>query len=358
MNGGLKFSFLKTFRMKVEFLTSRWENAYEAFLKEGENTLFYYSNGFRKFLKRLLPVEDHYLIVIEAGRILGALPAVLCRGNIGTCLNSLAFFGSNGGVIEFQGNRDVRQLLVNKFFELGKNKNCLSATIINSPFTENQGLKMDYDSLDKRIGQISSIREISDKEPKNAIELFGSFTRRMIRKAMKNAVNVQIKNDKKAFDFLKKVHYKHMDEINGKKKPDSFFHLVMDHFREGKDYNLWMAYKGSVPVAALLLFYFNRTVEYYIPAIIKEYRSIQPLSLLIFEAMKDAAKKGYFHWNWGGNHLDQEGVQRFKKQWNALDVPYHYYIKVYDNSLFSCSEELIKKEFPYCYLLPFNELNT
>ncbi|MGM0529785.1 MAG: GNAT family N-acetyltransferase [Bacteroidota bacterium] len=344
--------------MKVEFLTSRWEPAYETFLKERENTLFYYSNGFRKFLKRLLSVEDYYLIAVEAGRILGALPSVLCRGKIGTCLNSLAFFGSNGGVIEFNGNREVSQSLVNEFFELGKNKNCLSATMISSPLAKDQGLNMDYDYLDKRIGHISDIRIFSEKRPENAIDHFGSFTRRMIRKAIKNFVEVEIKNEKNAFDFLKEAHYKHMDEINGKKKPESFFHLVMDHFRRGQDYNLWMAYKDSRPVAGLLLFYFNRTVEYYIPAIVKEYRSIQPLSLLIYEAMKDAARRGYFYWNWGGTHLDQHGVYRFKRQWNAVNIPYYYYIKVYDDHLFSCSEEVIKKEFPYCYLLPFNKLST
>jgi len=342
--------------MKVEFLTSRWEPAYERFLKRGENTLFYYSNGFRKFLRRLLSVEDHYLIVVEGGEILGALPAVLCRGKTGTCLNSLAFFGSNGGVIEFDGNREVSQSLVNAFFDLGRSMNCLSATIISSPLAENRELSMDYDCLDERMGQISDIRVLYENEPGHAIDRFGSFTRRMIRKAMKNAVDVQIKNEKKAFDFLKEVHYENMDEINGKTKPDSFFHLVMDHFIEGRDYNLWMAFKGFRPVAALLLFYFNHTVEYYIPAIVKEYRSIQPLSLLIFEAMKDAAERGYFYWNWGGTHLNQNGVYRFKKQWNAVDIPYYHYVKVYDAQLFSFSEEVIRTDFPYCYLLPFNEL--
>jgi len=344
--------------MKLDLLTSKWESAYEKFLEEGETSIFYHSNAFRRFLKRLLSVEDHYLIAVEGGKIVGALPAVLCRGKVGKCLNSLPFFGSNGGVVEFEGNKKVWQLLINGFFELGKSKECLSSNMISSPFAENPELDIDYDCLDKRIGQISDIRILTDKDSNNEIDHFGAFTRRMIRKARKNSIEVKVENEKNAFEFLKACHYENMDDINGKKKPEFFFHLVMDHFNEGKDYNLWMAYKGSRPVAALLIFYFNRTVEYYIPVIVKEYRSIQPLSLLIYEAMKDASKKGYYYWNWGGTHLDQPGVHRFKKQWNAVNIPYYYYIKVYDNHLFSYSEDLIRREFPYCYLLPFNELNT
>ncbi|MCF8335411.1 MAG: peptidoglycan bridge formation glycyltransferase FemA/FemB family protein [Bacteroidales bacterium] len=342
--------------MNIEFLTSEWESEYEKFLMEGETTLFYHSNSFRKFLKHLLQVEDYYLLATKNGKIMGALPAVLSRRNLGKSLNSLAFFGSNGGVIEFEGSRQVRDALLNGFYNLGKKMGCLSATLIGSPFDKNRESDIYYDYLDERMGQITDIRVFSEK--KNDIDNFGLFTRRMIRKATRHSIKVEINNGKNAFDFLKERHYENMDEIGGEKKPPAFFSAVKNHLREGREYNLWMAYKDSDPIAAMLLFYFNRTVEYYIPAIIKEYRSIQPSSLLIFEAMKDAAKKGYFYWNWGGTHLDQDGVYRFKKQWNTVNVPYYYYIKVYDEKLFTYSKEVIKKEFPYCYLLPFNKLRS
>lgn len=47
------------------------------------------------------------------------------------------------------------------------------------------------------------------------------------------------------------------------------------------------------PVAALLLLYFNRTVEYFAPVIEHEYRSRQPLSFLIWQGMLDAVHRGY-----------------------------------------------------------------
>ena len=55
------------------------------------------------------------------------------------------------------------------------------------------------------------------------------------------------------------------------------------------------------------------------------------MSLIIFEAMKDAIKRGQRNWNWGGTWLSQKASMTLKK-W-GIDYPYHYFIKVYDNDL-------------------------
>jgi hypothetical protein len=342
--------------MKTEFLTSSLEPAYEKFLKTGDHTLFYHSNGFRKFLRRFPGLEDHYLVALNGGEIVGVLPAFICHGESGKCLNSLPFFGSNGGVVEMNGDQGIRDSLVKSFFELGAEKNCLSATMITNPFDQPAKINHHYDYTDERIGQITNIRNFRNND--DDIYNFGSFTRRMIRKAIKNSVTAERSNGPAFFEFLKETHFANMEDIDGKKKPADFFSLAEEHFKEGEEYDLWVGFRDGKPIAALLLFYFNRTVEYYIPAIVKEYKSIQPLSLLIFEAMKHASDKGYHYWNWGGTHFDQEGVHTFKKQWNAQNIPYQYYIRVYDEKLLTYSQNKVEQEFPYCYLVPFNELKA
>ena len=60
--------------------------------------------------------------------------------------------------------------------------------------------------------------------------------------------------------------------------------------------DLWSVYIGSrddQPIAGLLVFYFNGTVEYFTPVIVSEHRNTQALALVIYEAMKDAiSRKG------------------------------------------------------------------
>ena len=130
----------------------------------------------------------------------------------------------------------------------------------------------------------------------------------------------------------------------------------MDIFTPGSDYNLYLAYYDGKPVAGLLLFYFNKTVEYFTPVIKAEYRNIQPLSLLIYEAMEDSLMQGYRYWNWGGTWVTQDGVYRFKKRWGTQDHPYYYYTRVYNDSMFRLSKEELLKEYPDFYVVPFDKL--
>lgn len=90
-----------------------------------------------------------------------------------------------------------------------------------------------------------------------------------------------------------------MAQINGIAKSDRFFNLIPQIFEYGKDYKIYTGFLNNEPIAALLIFYFNKTVEYFTPVVVENYRSYQALSLVIYEAMKDAVKDGYEWWNWG-----------------------------------------------------------
>jgi len=92
------------------------------------------------------------------------------------------------------------------------------------------------------------------------------------------------------------------------------------------------------------------------PVIKAEHRSSQPLSLIIYEAMLEAAEQGYKYWNWGGTWKSQDGVYRFKKRWNTQDKPYYYFTKVMNSELIALPRETIEEEYAGFYVLPFNSL--
>ena len=52
-----------------------------------------------------------------------------------------------------------------------------------------------------------------------------------------------------------------MADIGGLAKNDRFFDTIPDYFEADKDYRIYIAQKEGTPVAALLLFYFNHTVN-------------------------------------------------------------------------------------------------
>jgi hypothetical protein len=146
-----------------------------------------------------------------------------------------------------------------------------------------------------------------------------------------------------------------MAKIGAPPKPPVFFENLTKYL-DGKT-ELWVAYHDNTPVAALLLLKHNGIVDYYTPAIIEEFRSLQPLSLLIFTAMQHATKNNCKYWNWGGTAPGLSGVYRFKKRWATTDHPYNYYTVMCNDNLKQLSPQILQDAFPGFYSIPYSCLD-
>jgi len=333
-------------------LTSSHYHEYEKFLLKFNDSLLYSSINYKLLLEDYLNCESEYLLAMKEGKILGALPLMIKNGQHGKVINSLPFYGSNGGVIT--ANSDAQIALLGAYKELASNSDNLCSCYINSPFKGKiEGFSYDY--LDSRIGQITPLCE-DDSEGIKLMESFHYKTRNMVRKSQKQELSLKIENS--SFDFLYQVHKENMDAIGGKAKKLEFFKLIPKYFNAETDYNILLAYKNNKPIAALLLFMHNQTVEYFTPVIKQEFRNIQPMSFLIFEGMKKFQNRGYKYWNWGGTWESQEGVYRFKSRWNAIDYKYDYYISVSNKDILELSSDTLLKEYEGFYTVPFSILKN
>ena len=148
-----------------------------------------------------------------------------------------------------------------------------------------------------------------------------------------------------------------MISIGGLPKHESFF-MNIDSFMKKEDWAVFVATLNEKPIAALLGFYFNNTVEYFTPVIKVEFRNTQALPFLIYSAMKDAISMGYINWNWGGTWLTQSGVYDFKKKWNTKDYPYFYYTRVYNDVIYKKTPDYLQSEYYGFYTCPFSKILT
>jgi hypothetical protein len=350
---------------EIKLMSEGDERAYETLVKSRSDTLFYHSIHFRNLLRKFVG-EDYYLLAMAGEEAVAAIPAFLKSSQYGNVLNSLPFWGSNGGIIvktslPADEERSVKRTLLQSFYELADQLECVLSTIIVSPLEKDQGFYEQYakaDFRDERIGQITILPDSPDAN--ELLRLFESVRRRNIKKALKSGISCYQSNDPKAMKFLFELHVENISHIGGLTKPAEFFEAVQNVLAPGVDYRLYLAEKDRSPVAGLLLFYFNGTVEYYIPGVVSAYRTLQPLSLVIFEAMLDAIREGYKYWNWGGTWHSQKGVYDFKKRWGTEDFPYRYYIASHRNSsqIKSLSPSEIQAAYPYFYVLPFSQLEA
>jgi hypothetical protein len=352
----------------IEFLTPEQYERYDAFLRSVDDSVLYSSSRYGEFLKAVLPrSESKYLCAVRGDELVGVLPAFVFRGSrFGNVLNSLPFFGSYGGVTVAPEARDSDQIkreLIEAFHALAVEESAVSSTLIANPLRPENAF---YDQhchatlCDDRIGQITPL-PVPDPAETLADRLAGQIhakTRNHIRKALKSGFALGRTNRSQAFQALESIHGQNMAAIGGRTKGSIVFSAIQAAFRFPDDYVLYTASKDERIVAALLVFFFNRTAEYFMPATEEGFRVYQPISLLVFEAMQDAVQRGCRFWNWGGTWLSQKGVYDFKARWGTQDHAYRYYIREYEGAerLRHSSRDELLAEYPNYYVLPFDAL--
>lgn len=350
--------------MRVESLSSALETEYRDFLLRDSRNLIYASLEFRDFLVRAVGGVPTYLLALEdSGQIAGVLPYFeLEAPGIGTVINSLPWYGSHGGcLVAGPAFAEARRLLLERYRSATEAPGIVSATLILSPHEEE--FVTDYKEIlhhsveDNRIGQMTPLPPDSATVEAELESILLQKTRNLVRKARKQGFVLRESDDYDAWKFLFDTHVENLQAIGGKSKPWAHF-VAMREALPGSARRLFLAELDGVPVAAVLMFYFNRTVEYVTPVIKHEYRSMQPLSFLIWNAMLEAIRAGYRWWNWGGTWVTQTSLHHFKAGWGALDCPYRYCIVVSESGLSALRRDRhqMATAFPFYYVFPFDQL--
>lgn len=335
-------------------------DALNLFFSRVKNSLLYYSVKYARLLSDFLEVDYHCVVAVDqSGNVVGALPFFIKESGGYSVANSMPFYGSHGGVVLIDHDTALFSSILKFYMDYVSGRGCAVSTIITSPFTD-ASLKyeqfLDVAPSDTRLGQVTELPISSSHEALMAS--LPSKTRNMVRKSEKQNIEWSKEEVSWGLDFLADVHEENMMEIGGLAKPKRFFELIRSNFEYGLDYLIYIAYLDGRPISALLLFYCGETVEYFTPVIKSDYRSMQPLTCLIFNAMRDAVDRGYRFWNWGGTWATQDGVYRFKKSWGAVDKPYSYYSNIFDPSVLGLSRQSLLSEFPYFYTIPFGWLEN
>ena len=321
---------------EVVELGANQPEAWDAYLRRHDGSLVYASAGFRALLCELLGCRDRSLAVLAGGELCGALPLLELDG----VLNSLPYYGSNGGVLA-DGPAES-EALVAAYAELARSARTRAATLIENPFVPARYGGVPRSLRDERIAQWTEL-------PAAGIE---ASARRNVRKA--ESAGILVESDPSELPRLHELHEENIRALGGRPKDRRFFELVPRHLSGAFD--LWVARLEGRTIAALLTLRFNRTVEYYTPAIEHDARSLQPLAAILDAALADAAASGFTRWNWGGTWETQGGVHRFKRKWGAREGRYAYHVQVNDRELLDSTPGELLDRFPGFYVVPFAAL--
>lgn len=349
--------------IEIRMLTPEFEDNYRQFLLSNSRSMIYSTVEYINFLSSVVCGVPSCWLCFRNGEIKGALPYFRAvHKDHGSIINSLPWYGSHGGcILSGDGDDDVRRALLLKYSEAVSNSDVLASTLILTPF-ENPNLDKYIEALeplfiDRRIGQITPLPEGSNNLENRLLMFFKQKTRNLVRKSLKQGFSLMVTDEEWAWKFLYQTHLENISAMGGRAKPWDHF-MALRHNLPARWRELSVAMFDGKPVSALLLLYFNNTVEYFTPVIKHEYRSQQPLSFLIWHGMVKSVKNGYRWWNWGGTWESQSSLHHFKSGWGANDFPYTYLINTKRDFLKKIKDNIdaLQTAFPYFYIVPFSAL--
>lgn len=343
--------------MNVALLDDSQTAAYERFVSSQPASTIYASSAYRDFLRSVTHESDRYLVASEDGEIVGVLPAFLQRDRgRGAVMNSLPFFGSLGGVLAANRRREVANALLDAFTRLADEERCISRTIITSPLDPDVSAyeEWPYTFRDERTAQMTPLPAAGSDLDARLLSAFENPRPRNIRKATKSGVTVVERWDEDALRFLARLHVENISALGGLTKPLDVFLAVPRCFSR-EQYSVFVASRAGRDVAALLVLCYNGIVEYFTPAVLHDERTYQPMSLIVFDAMRTAIGRGFRVWNWGGTWATQVSLYEFKKRWGALDHPYVYFTTVVEGVIQRTREDILSAH-PYFFVCPFDRL--
>lgn len=342
--------------LDIQLIEGAGNESIEAFIYRDPRTLVYASPAYIGLIAAETQSAPYWLTARDGTGLRAALPLLVKQGSLGPVVNSLAFYGSNGGAIVPDGGHEAWLAVVHAFDAFGERIGAVASTLITNPLVGDHALyeaHLPHDLRDERIGQFTVFPE--DRQAVSLMTLFEDPRPRNIRKAQRSGLKVTRSQSDQAVSFLHATHDENIRSIGGLPKRLRFFQQLAASLPTDA-WNIYLAELDGTPVAALLLLYGNQTVEYFTPCVVEEHRSSQALPLLIHDAMVDAMAAGYRQWNWGGTWLTQDGVYAFKKKWGTQDIRYHYFTRLRSAGLKAATRQVLLREYPGFYVLPFSAL--
>lgn len=344
--------------MHVVRLTEKHDGVITTFLDElgaeSPSVLGYHYPFYRDALTTIPVGEPTSFGLFEGGDLVGMLPGVTKRSELGTVFSSLPFFGANAGVLfserAVSRDRAHSELLSAAHDALASEPDPIAATYY-TPF-----LSPEFSPYEAALGSHLHVERTTQWQ-RLADEEWSSKIRYDVRFAVRSGVEISTDCTPALVDAFYDLYVANCTDAGIPVKPRSVINRILDD-RDSDRVSWHVAILDGAVIGGLIALWGPRTGSYYIPCTAAHARSLQPGTLLLDRALREARDRGVTHWNWEGSPGRESGVYRFKKKWGAVEAPFRIYVERHrpDDQLRSLSPSEIATAFPYFFVYPFGLL--
>jgi serine/alanine adding enzyme len=295
--------------MEVVPLTRDSEELWEQFLEASPQATLGHLLGWRNVVQQTYHHTPYYLMARDGQAVKGLLPLFLIRSPLFGRLLVTAPYLSYGGLIE--NSKSAGDALVEKAREIASEQ--------KAKYIELRGLQ--------RVGRGLFLKEkyctfllSLEAGPDVLWKRFeGGRGRTAVRKALKSGLIVE--RGLHLQGVFAEIMSRHMRDLGTPFHRSRFFQNIAEEFPYHAE--ILMAKYHDRYVGAVLLISFKDTVYWLHGAGLREYRGIDPVSLLVWEAIRSSCERGFANFDFGRSRWDS-GTFFFKRQWRAQPVPLYY----------------------------------
>lgn len=154
---------------------------------------------------------------------------------------------------------------------------------------------------------------------------FRSSTRRNIRKAIREGVEVKIDNSLESIKEFYRLNCMTRKHHGIPPQPYYFFEKVYDYIiSRNYGFVVLASYKGK-NIAGAVYFHFGKKAIFKYGASDRRYQRLRPNNLIMWEAIKWYSRNGYEHFSFGKTEPENKGLIQFKDGWGAEKVIIKHY---------------------------------
>ena len=295
--------------MDVVLLTADREKAWEQFVEDSPQATLAYRLGWRNVVQRTYHHRPYYLMATDGQMLAGILPLFLIRSPLFGRFLVTAPYLSYGGLLA--NDTSTACALIRAAREVAMEQ--------RAQFVEIRGLRRLDQGLLLKDKYCTFILSLSD-EPKALWKRFeGGRARTAVRKALKSGLIVEGGHRLRA-SFAEVVSH-HMRDLGTPFHRQQFYQSIVEEFPQQSE--ILMARYGDRYIGGILLVSCKDTLYWLYGSALREYRSLAPTSLLVWEAIRSACERGFASFDFGRSRWES-GTFFFKQQWGARPFPLFY----------------------------------
>jgi lipid II:glycine glycyltransferase (peptidoglycan interpeptide bridge formation enzyme) len=181
---------------------------------------------------------------------------------------------------------------------------------------------------------------------------FRSSTKRGIKKATKENVQVQILN---SYESVKEFYQLNCLTRKGHglpPQPFCFFKRIYDYIISKKKGFIALASHSNKVVAGAVYFHLKDTSIYKYGASDKSYQHLRPNNIVMWEAIKWYSKNEFKSFSFGRTEPDHKGLLQFKRGWGTKEETIHYYRYDLSKNVFVKDPSGVKSSYAFFRKLP------